>query len=428
MRKLLSIMAFVVMSLLAISLVSALDNSNLNWGRVEVNGDEVEVGDESGSSEVLAVEEGQTLNVRVGLQAVSGANDVEVEAKISGYEYSDYESLSDSTALFNIAAGTTKYVNLEVTLPNRLEKETYWLRLRVLDKNTPALESVIQLAVEPTRHGVGIADVSFSPSTTIKAGRSLLATVLLENIGEDAEKDVKVTVSIPALGVSATEFVDMVETDNHNVESEDVPEMFLPIPATAVEGDYEVVVTAKYDDLRETATKKMNIHVVADERFQPVEDQLVLAVGPEAQNVAAGGKATYGVALTNNGPRSKAYVLEVVTGDWGSATVSENLVVLEPGRNKVVYVDVNVAQSTQAGEYLASLAIKSGNEVLETVPLKAMVVSAAKQTSGADGTNVNLRNGLEIALIVLVVLLVIIGLIVGFSRLRKDNEEEQTYY
>ncbi len=430
MRKLLSVMAFVVMSVLAISLVSALDNSNVAWGRVTVNGDDVEVrevGNEVGAS-VLAVEEGQTLKIRVGLQAASGAEDIEVEAKIGGYEYSDYESLSDSTPLFNIAAGTTKYVNLEVTLPNRLEKETYWLRLRVLDKNTPALESVIQLAVEPTRHGIGIADVSFSPSSTIKAGRTLLATVLLENVGEDDEKDVKVTVSIPALGVSATEFVDVIGTDNYNVESEDVEQMWLPIPATAAEGDYEVVVTAKFDDLRETVTKRMNVHVVADERFQPVEDKLVLAVGPESQNVAAGGKATYGVALTNAGARSKAYVLEVVSGDWGSATVSENLIVLEPGRNKVVYVDVAVAQNTQAGEYIASLAIKSGSEVLETVPLKAMVtVPATKQSVGPADTG-SLRNGLEIALIVLVVLLVIVGLIVGFSRLRKDNEEEQTYY
>jgi len=46
----------------------------------------------------------------------------------------------------------------------------------------------------------------------------------------------------------------------------------------------------------------------------------------------------------------------------------------------------------------------------------------------AQANDFNLRNGLEIALIVLVVLLVIIGLIVGFSRLKKDDEEEQTYY
>jgi len=57
----------------------------------------------------------------------------------------------------------------------------------------------------------------------------------------------------------------------------------------------------------------------------------------------------------------------------------------------------------------------------ETVTLTANVVEG-------NGSNFNLRGGLEIALIVLVVLLVIIGLIVGFSRLRKDDEEEQTYY
>jgi flagellar basal body-associated protein FliL len=42
----------------------------------------------------------------------------------------------------------------------------------------------------------------------------------------------------------------------------------------------------------------------------------------------------------------------------------------------------------------------------------------------------SLKNGLEIALIVLVVILIIVALIVGFTRLKKSDEEEgeQTYY
>ena len=41
------------------------------------------------------------------------------------------------------------------------------------------------------------------------------------------------------------------------------------------------------------------------------------------------------------------------------------------------------------------------------------------------------RRGLEVALIVLVVLLVVIGLIIGFNRLKGDEDEEgkdETYY
>ncbi len=413
-----SLLALLMVSLLALtSFVSALNENNnqLAWGSLRINGDFVEDGD------VLAVEEGQTLEIRVGIEAQDGASDVEVDAKISGYEYSDYENIQDSTHLFDVQAGNTKYVNLEVTLPTRLEKDEYLLRLRIMDRDGNDLERDIRLSVEPTRHGVQIADVVLSPGTTVKAGRSVLATVLLENLGDKEEDDVKVTVAIPELGVIASEFVDVVETDNHNVDREDVPEMFLPIPADAAAGEYQVRVTAQYDDLRETATKTMTIRVVANEMFAPSTGKLVLAVGPEMQAVAAGSTATYGVALTNDGRTSKAYVVEAVTGDWATVRVSESLVVLEPGKNKVVYVEVTPKNDAPVGEHTVSVSVRSGNDVLETVPLKAIVTGPQKDAP-------SLRNGLEIALIVLIVLLVIIGLIIGFSRLKKDDEEEKTYY
>ena len=247
---------------------------------------------------------------------------------------------------------------------------------------------------------------------------------MLENFGDKTEKDVKVTVAIPALGVSATEFVDVIETDNNNVEYEDVPEMFLPLPANAQGGEYDLVVTAKYDNLMETVTQTMKVSVVANEMFQ-TSDKLVLAYGPESQTVAAGSKATYAIALTNAGASSKAYMLEAVAGDWAKVALSESLVVLEAGKNKVVYVDVTVASNAPVGEHAASVVVKSNDNVLETLNLKANVVAA----SAPVAQEFSLRNGLEVALIILVVLLVIIGLIVGFSRLKKDeDEEEKTYY
>ncbi|MEK6905396.1 MAG: hypothetical protein AABX24_03255, partial [Nanoarchaeota archaeon] len=72
---------------------------------------------------------------------------------------------------------------------------------------------------------------------------------------------------------------------------------------------------------------------------------------------------------------------------------------------------------------LASLTVKSGSDVLETVVLKATVTAPVNA-----GSETSLRNGLEIALVVLVVLLVLLGLVIGFSRLRKDDEGEEKYY
>lgn len=432
MRKALSVMALFVIGLLTLSMVSALNADNLVIKSVEVNGHEVNFA----AGELLAVEEGEVLDVVVGLTAGSnGAEDFEVEVEISGYEYNDYDNLEDTYHVSNIQPGNTKYFNLEVQMPKQLEKDEYLLRVRVMDKNTAAVTQNVRLSVEPTRHGVSIADVEFNPGTTVKAGRSLATTVLLENYGDNVEEDVKVTVEMPALGVKATEFVDVVpgadyHNDNadswdHNIAREDVPDMFFQVPPTAAAGDYEVKVTIKYDDLRETVSKSYTVHVVENEMFQ-TSDKLVLAVGPEMQSVKAGQTATYAVALTNAGAQSRAFVLTPSAGDWAAVSVSDSLVVLEPGKNQVVYVDVVVSADATAGAHVASLAVKSGSEVLETVQFGATVVPGQEEQT--TGSNFSLRNGLEVALIVLVVLLVIVGLIIGFSRLRKDDEEDSTYY
>ena len=154
--------------------------------------------------------------------------------------------------------------------------------------------------------------------------------------------------------------------------------------------------------------------------------KLVLTVGPETQNVVANKQAVYPIALTNAGTETKTYVLELTAGSWATSKLSDNLVVLAPGKTKVAYAYLTPSKDVTAGQKVATLSVKSGNNVLKTVYLKANVVKESKSLS--------LRNGLEIALVVLVVILVIVGLILGFSRLRKDDEEEvldeegKTYY
>ncbi|MDP3699032.1 MAG: hypothetical protein Q8R47_05590 [Nanoarchaeota archaeon] len=438
MKKLLSLMALFVISLLTVSMVSASTPSTLGGlstdngtVKVEVNGEEVD------PNALLTVEEGEKLDIEVELSIKSdntvddkgnvlqkndlSAKGIEVVARLSGYEYSDYENLEDSTALFDVKEGTKKTVHLELTVPNKLENGKNTLRVFVLDRNSKEISQTFELNVESARHSIKISDVSFSPSLTVKAGRSLLATVLVENVGENAEEDVKVTVAVPELGLTASEYVDEVKADDH----EAVDEMFLQVPADAKPGEYTVKVTAQYDDLRETVSETYTLKVMESEFVKPQlkSGKTVLAAGPEMQSVAAGKTATYAVALTNDGSAAKAYAVEVATGDWATASVSEKLVVLEPGQSKVVYVDLTAAEDATAGEHLASLTVKSGSDVLETVVLKAAVTAPANA-----GSETSLRNGLEIALVVLVVLLVLLGLVIGFSRLRRDDEGEEKYY
>ncbi len=428
-------MAFFVISVLLVSMVSAAAVSTSTLGSLIKDNVIVTVNDEEvDEATLLTVEEGEKLNIEVELKMpatvtdaagkdvpATNAEQIEVLARLSGYEYSDYVSLEDVSHVFDLKAGTKKTVDLELTVPKDISNEKNTLRVFVLDRNSNEIVQKFTFTVESARHSVEINDVYFSPGETVKAGRALLATVVLENYGEKDEEDVVVAVEVPALGIKATEVVKELEADDRK----DVPEMFLSIPATAAAGDYEVKVTAKYDKY-ETVTKTYTVKVVANEMFQKT-DKVLLAVGPEAQSVAPGKTATYGVALSNEGTTTKAFTFDVATGgNWATASVSEMLVVLAPGQNKVVYVDVTPAADATAGDHMVSVAVKAGAETVHTLALKATVVNAAAPASAA--TDFNLRNGLEIALIVLVVLLVIIGLIIGFSRLRKDNDEEQTYY
>src|SRR3989344_5368927 len=403
MRKLLSIMALFVISLLTVSMVSAASSTlgglNTSYGSVTI-----EVNDEEDDSTLLSVEEGEELNVEVELAIESDDNDgsmtytptdlsaknVEIEARLTGYEDED---VVENVLVDKVTEETEQTKKLKLLVPNDFPNGKATLRVLVFGGNEVIADKTYELFVESPSHSVKIADVSFSPSLTVKAGRSLLATVLVENVGD---------------------------------ESEDVDEMFLQVPPYTKAGEYTLKVTVQYDDLDKSVTETYVLKVEDSEyvatEFPQKAGKTVLAAGPEMQSVAAGKTATYAVALTNDGSASKAYTVEAATGDWATASVSEKLVVLEPGQSKVVYVDLTAANDATAGEHLASLTVKSCSDVLETVVLKATV--AAEKAS--DETS--LRNGLEIALVVLVVLLVLLGLVIGFSRLRKDDEGEEKYY
>ena len=422
-------MALFVISLLTVSMVSAADVSTLGGLADPTSEINVEVNDEEYDGTPLTVERGEELEVLVelvipasnGPTELANAQNIEVEAQLLGY---DEEDVEDSKVVKKVTAGTKgTSVTLKLTVPNDFNFGAATLRVRVSGgANEADLTADYPLFVESQNHSVKIADVSFSPSLTVKAGKSLLTTVLVENVGdENPEEDIKVTVAVPELGLSASEYIDEVAAD----DKEDVDEMFLQVPADTKAGEYTVKVTVQYDDLEESVTETYTLKVVDSEFVKPQQKsgKTILATGPEMQSVAAGKTATYAVALTNDGSASKAYAIEVATGDWATASVSEKLVVLEPGQNKVVYVDLTVAQDATAGEHLASLTVKSGSDVLETVVLKADV--AAPQKASND---TSLRNGLEIALVVLVVLLVLLGLVIGFSRLRKDDDGEEKYY
>jgi uncharacterized membrane protein len=92
-----------------------------------------------------------------------------------------------------------------------------------------------------------------------------------------------------------------------------------------------------------------------------------------------------------------------------------------------MYVYVTANKDAAAGERMFIAKVKSGEETLKEIGLKANVKEAAASNWS------KLKTALEVAVAILVVLLVILGLVIGFSKLKGEKEEEageagQTYY
>lgn len=430
-KSILGVFVLFLIGILAASFASAvpvtIDDVKIDGNSVTDNG--------GATPTILDVERNGKISVKVKLTGTADVDNVEVEASISGYEYGDRESTSDTTHVFDVKNGVTYVKTLSVALPERLEQYRYWLRVLVTDRNTALVQKNYLLEIDTARHDINIKDVVFSPEGSVIAGRALLTTVRLKNVGEKDEEGIKVRVAIPELSVSAVDYVDELE-DEESTTSE---ELYLRIPLNAESGKYTVETTVEFDEGYESVSREDTIVVVGEKAAstpaQTVSDgKSVLNVGTESQDVAAGQTAVFPIVVTNQGTTAKSYVFTVsgITG-WGSARVEpSNLVTVAPGDTTTVTVSVTPSAGTSAGERAFVVKVQSDSKTVD-VPLTANVVGGASVTS----TWGKVKKALEVGLVVLVVLLVIIGLIIGFNKLKGDedefeDEEEgkkgQTYY
>jgi uncharacterized membrane protein len=422
--KILSVLTLFLIGLIAISGIANADSVPVVIEQVKINGDTFDfVGDEL-RGDLIRDDE---LEVKVKINALEDDSHIVVKAEIDGLDH-DEDFAEDETDPFSVKEGRTYYKTLNLKLPARMDVDQYALRIEVSNRaHEDEVEAVAMLDVVTPRDAINIRDVIFSPDGVVKAGRALLTNIRLKNIGERDQEGVRVRVSIPALGVSDSDWIDEVE-DEDSVTSE---ELYMRIPQCAEAGEYEVEVVVEYDDGDKEVSQTETIIVVENEVCEvPGDDddagQTVIAVGSDTQDVIAGESGVvYPLSLSNTGSAAKTYEISVKSGDWADVKVSPNVFVLEGSKTKMVYVYVSANEDASVGEQTFGIEVKSGEEVLQEVVLSANVVESVN--AGWD-----LKKGLEVGLVVIVVLLVIVGLVVGFRRLREDEEEEpgqeQTYY
>ena len=417
------LMALLTVFLVGILALCSIASAAIDIEEVEMDGTELL----ENVPNALDIVRGEEYTVKVVFTPTEDLENVQVEAYLRGYDHDDL--IEDITDVFDAKQNVTYSKRLTLNIPQRIDiDDSEWtLRIEVAGQNGDSQIATYTLDVSTDRHLIEIKDVIFSPENNVKAGRALLASVRLKNYGQQDEDGIKVKVSVPDLGVSASDYIDELEAD----ESTTSEELYLRVPSCADAGTYDVQVEVTYDDGDERIIEMDEITVTADDTCgvpaATTTEKPSILYDATAQDVQAGDAGSI-YALTMSNPTSAAKTVTVtVTGVdvFGEARVSpSNVVVIGAGETKTAYVYVTADKEAKAGQYGFSAAVSGLGTTTQEIALTANVVEAASLG--------NLKKALEVGLVILVVILVILGLIIGFNKLRgseEDAEEEgQTYY
>ncbi len=431
-KSALRVITVLLLGLFSLGNVSAGTSHDYVIDSVEVDGRTISESDVN----FITVERGDSLDVEIwvkGLQSGVGAvrDDVKVKAWIGGYEYGD---VAEQTKIFKVEPNGLYKKTLSVSLPNDIDADTrgnskgYTLHVEAFDGNNEARKSY-SLKVDEKRHDLRIVDVIFRPGSVVDAGDMLFTTIRVENMGDNKEEDIQVKLIIPELGFLARDYIDeLVPEDNDNDEetSGDV-ELFGRIPKNAESGDYEARVELIFSRGHEVVSEEFTIVIDGkDAAVAGAEDSLI-SVDSTRKDVKLGESANYKIMIANFGDEAVRYSAEVLgVGSWGSASVDPAFVAVNAGDTGELFVKVT---PSVVGEQSLTVKIKADGQIVKEVNLQTNAVK----------TGVELRKGLEIGFAVLAILLVILGLIIAFTKLRSENggdepeiEEEkeagQTYY
>jgi uncharacterized membrane protein len=423
MKMLKFLMVFVFAFVMMAMTVSAV---NVNITKVEINDNEVDIA--VGHTDNLEVRRGEKLEIEVGVKALADVEDVEIEAGLYGYKYSDYElgSVYDRTESFDLDENDTSYKDLELKVPTKMDKDYYKLRIRVSDRDGIAFENVYELHIKgiDDDDAIVIKDFSISPDS-VKPGRGFTALVKVKNIGDDDLDDLKVTLSVPELGIKDSEYLDEDELEAD--ETYTFEELLLRVPDDAEAGIYDVEVTVEFDEYESTVAHG-EIEVLEEAKESEQESAKTIINVPGSQEITPGTTGgVYPIMITNTADEARTYTLSVEGISWGTYSMDPSNVVIVSGEDtETVYLYVSADEAAAAGEKVFIVNVATDGDSQE-IPLKANIKEPVSAGWG------NLKEGLEITLVVLVIILIIVGLIVGFTKLRgksasATDEEASTYY
>jgi len=419
MRKLLSALTMMLVMLFSINLVAAAADFDIS--KVEV--DDITITE---SGDAVHVEADSTVEVEVYVQGNGSSDDVKVRAWIGGYEYG---SIEDRTEIFEVENNVDYRKTLTLRIPKDIDaSDDYTLHVEIFDDDN-SVDKDFTLRVQEKRHFLDIQDVILRPSSQIEAGRVLFTTVRVENLGDKKEEDIKVSVAIPELGVSSRDYIDeLVPVENTDDDDEETSassnEIFLRVPKDARTGDYEVLVEVSYNRGHDVVRAKTLVHV--EGVSVAGLDDTIISVDSQSKSVDAGEQTGYRIMVANMGEEVQRYSLEV-SGEnlWATSRVDPLFVTVRPGETGELNALLTVKEDAPQGRNSFVAKVRSGDQLVKEISLTADVNDGS--LSFGDGT----RKALTVVFGVLVVLLIILGLVVAFNKMKGDEgegEEGTNYY
>jgi len=287
--KILTLIGLIVLSLLPT--VSA-DSSNYAISAVYVN-------DILGSSGKVQVELGSTAEIEVLVEGTGETTDVRMSAWIGGYEYGDIEAHSD---VFDVEDGVSYKKILTIDVPEDLDvaSHDYTLHVKVYDSQHSE-ETEYTLYFEQERHDVVVEDILLSASS-VAPGDYFGVKVRLENQGETDEEDLKITVSVPELGISNRVYMDELLSG----DQDDASTVYLVIPASAA-GEYAIDVLVTYNNGYTEVSESSAVFVSGE----MVYDENTYVSFGSIKDLTAGEETTFTVQVTNLGAEAKTFYLTV---------------------------------------------------------------------------------------------------------------------
>ena len=272
---------------------AAAESSAYTIDSVYVNGIEVD------ADTKVQVVLGSTAQIQVYLEGTGESTDVRVRAWIGGYEYDSIESTSD---VFEVQDGLAYKKILTLDIPEDLDVSTHEYILHVEVYDSQDKESyAYTLYVEQERHDIVVEDILLS-TQSVAPGEYLGVKVRLENQGYKDEEDLKITVSIPSLGISNRVYMDELVSG----EQESAQSAYLVIPSDAA-GEYEVLVSVEYNNGYSEVVERSFILVSGVRMY----DESTFVSISQITGLVVDEESSYKVQVTNLGERTKVFYLTV---------------------------------------------------------------------------------------------------------------------